>query len=142
MYRNYTRTDDHSELLEKLEEYIKDEIFDGLYYQELSKIAPLYSQRELLISMSNDEKRHANEFMNIVKIYNPAFVMPIVPVPVINESFKTATVNRIIDEVDAYKKYGKDYISAVNKSLADLFFNSRTDENIHAHKLNVILHTL
>lgn len=142
MYRNFSRASNSEDFMKKLNEFIKDELHDNLYYQKLSTLAIKESHKKLLLEIANDEKEHANAFINIMKLYDKNYVVPTVEVPNITLDFKTAIINRILSELADYKKYGKLYLSAQIKELADLYFNIRTDENIHAHKLTIILSTI
>lgn len=142
MYDETSRNEIVNELTKKLEEYIKDELSDSLYYEILSRTSPNDKQRNILIEMSKEEKQHAITFIGIIsRLSGKEYVLPNIEAPKVPE-YRTALIHRIIDEADDFRKYGIDYMLAPSNALNNAYFAIMLGENVHAHKLNALLNGL
>jgi rubrerythrin len=120
-------------------EYIADEMRDSRYYTILSAMAPTERGRDLLLEFSQDEWSHAQRLMRAYtmltgRVYTP----PMVEDPLVPEYYEALKV-RILAETADYKKYGVKYLAACNPCLKDMFFMFRTDEAIHAMRMQILL---
>lgn len=128
--------------LKDLEEYIYDEIKDSRYYEILSKKAPNKLSKSILAEFSSDERRHSENFMNAYLMLTGRMYMP----PAIEDpsvpKYKDALNERVIAETNDYKKYGEKYLQVDYPYLKDLFFMTRTDEAIHAIRMQILYNNM
>ncbi len=136
-------TNNKHELAIRLEDYVKDELGDNLYYEELAKMAPTDMEKSVILGFANDEKHHAEIFTDILqKITRKPYQAPQIEKPVMPNNYRDALLVRIRNESNDYKKYGNEYLAAKNFELKNAFLRASMDENIHAERLLYLLELL
>lgn len=120
-------------------EYIGDEMKDSRYYAILAQQAPTQRAKDLLMEFSADEWTHSQRLMRAYhmltgKVYAPPPVEE-PAVPEYNEALKV----RILAETADYRKYGEKYLAACNACLKEMFYALRTDEAMHAMRMQILL---
>ena len=127
-------------LVERLKEYVDDELSDSLYYDILSERAPDEEQKQLLLEFSRNEKDHAETFARaITMITGKKYVLPFVGRPAVPSDYHEALKKRVINESGDFRKYGNEYLEAKTPFLKDAFYKARTDENVHALRILYML---
>ena len=123
-------------LIERLKEYVNDELSDSMYYDILSERAPNEQQMKLLLEFSSDEKTHAETFARaITMMTGKKYVLPFVNRPIIPSDYDEALRKRVINESGDFRKYGDEYLEATTPFLKNAFYKARTDENVHALRI-------
>lgn len=130
------------ELLELIEkEAIEGEKKDTLFYGYLINAAPNNEQKDIIIQIQTDEKRHKDMFMQIYKdLTNTQIEMSdneenIVLPDCYLDGIKQALEN----ELGVVKTYRKIYEGLCDKTHRDMLFEIITDELIHGSKYNYII---
>lgn len=128
---------DHK-LISDLEGYIIKELYDSLYYKALAEKAPTRLAKEILMEFCRDEKSHAESFMEAYHhLTGKVFESPPeenIHIPCFEEALK----NRMLEETNDYKIYGKQYVDASCKHLKDLFFMAKISEGLHAMRIPLL----
>jgi rubrerythrin len=129
-----------SQLIRDIQEYIMDELSDSQYYSILATKAPTQRAKEIILEFSQDEKLHAENFMQVYYFMTGQRYCPLyIPTPQVPD-YEEALKQRIIAETNDYKKYGIKYLETkCNPYLSDLFFMTRTYEAIHAMRIPILL---
>ena len=123
-------------LIERLKEYVNDELSDSMYYDILSERAPNEQQMKLLLEFSSDEKIHAETFARaITMMTGKKYVLPFVNRPIIPSDYDEALRKRVINESGDFRKYGDEYLEATTPFFKTAFYKARTDENVHALRI-------
>lgn len=128
----------HQKIIDDIKEYICHELKDSIYYMELSLKAPTSLAKEILLRLSNDEKCHAESFMQAYYYLTGRMFTPLIDDFPIIPDFEAALRNRMLAETNDYKKYGERYLEAPNKYLSNLFFLIKTVEAQHAMKIPIL----
>lgn len=125
---------------EKLEMYIKAELGDEIFYEELAKMAPNADDCRILLEIAEEEGKHAKIFQRIYKRMTGIDYAPEIEMPQMMGSYQDILRDRVIDESGDYRKYGKQYLMTMHDmELKDAYYNTRTDENVHALRLLYLL---
>ncbi|MEM1483631.1 ferritin-like domain-containing protein [Oscillospiraceae bacterium PP1C4] len=127
-------------ILQKLQVYINAELGDAALYRELAKIAPDENAHVLLLEFAEDEQSHADEFKRIYRAITGHSYNPAVPPVVLKDSYRDILQDRVLDESEDFRKYGKQYLQTTqNIPLRNAYYRARTDENVHALRLLYLL---
>lgn len=125
---------------QRIKMYIEDEERDAIIYKQLSNIATSTKSREILFELSTDEQRHSDMLKKIYYKITGRNYAPLVVPPELNRNFNDVILNQILEETEGFRKYEEQYrLNEKNKLFKDIYFKTKTDENIHANKLIYIL---
>lgn len=120
-------------------EYITDELSDSRYYTILAGMAPTQRGRDLLMEFGRDEWNHAQTMMQAyAALTGQGFTPPATEDPAVPEYGEALKV-RILAETADYRKYGEKYLAACSPWLKNMFFRFRTDEAMHAMRMQVLI---
>jgi hypothetical protein len=126
-------------LISDISQYITDEMRDSKYYMILASLAPTLRGKDILMEFSRDEWTHSQNLINAYTILTgQAYRQPSAESPVVPE-YNEALKVRILAETADYKKYGEKYLAACSPYLKHMFFMLRTDEAMHAMRMQILL---
>ena len=124
-----------------VKEAIEDEKADEMFYDYLISKAPSVEQKDLIVGIRDDERKHHNYFMEIYKHYikdnefsnkKIDFIRP--------DSYILGIKKAKLGELNAVKKYRDIYSGLPSNYYRGMLFEIITDELIHAHKYDLILY--
>ncbi len=125
-------TENNSKLLQIIEDSIKDEMKDQLFYERLMDFLN-DEDKEIANSMALDEIKHQKLLSHIYKLLGgsepPKFEADEV---VLKGSAPENISDAILDEAEAAKFYRELMLSSENGDIRDIFFEIMTDEANHA----------
>ncbi len=140
---DYKLSQKKEDIVARIEEYIKDELTDAAYYEELKKMAPTESERVLIEEIIKDERLHADRLSLVVsKLTGKEYTFPAIEPPVIPSNYQEALRQRFKGETNGFERYATEYINAKNDDLKKLFYQLGIEENIHAERLLLLLDLL
>ncbi|MEW9093820.1 MAG: ferritin-like domain-containing protein [Clostridiaceae bacterium] len=126
--------------LDLIKEAVQDERNDELTYDYLIKMAPTKEEKEIIISIRNDERKHRKWFKEIYRCYTgkdiestdcEKFVKP--------KSYVEGIKRALFGELGAVEKYRIIRMGLPNRYQRDILLEIFTDEMKHATKYNYIL---
>ncbi|MBU5482861.1 ferritin-like domain-containing protein [Clostridium sp. MSJ-11] len=126
--------------LDLIKEAVQDERNDELTYDYLIKMAPTKEEKEIIMSIRNDERKHRKWFKEIYKCYTgqdiestdcEKFVKP--------KSYVEGIKRALFGELAAVEKYRIIRMGLPNRYQRDILLEILTDEMKHATKYNYIL---
>ncbi|MDV4151336.1 DUF5661 family protein [Clostridium sp. AL.422] len=129
------------EALALIKESIQDERKDELFYDYLISLAPTKEEKDIIISIRDDERKHNKYFREIYAFYtgkivsspsNVTFEKP--------ESYIAGIRKAKFGELSAVEKYRDLRAGIPDKYHRDMVFEILTDELKHAHKYDYILY--
>lgn len=127
-----------SNFSDDLAEFIKDELYDGLFYTAMAEIAPDSDAKQILLQIADEENSHAKnlmrEFYRLTgKNYQAKNDFEEIP------PFRNALTERIKVEIHGFKTYYKQSLNAPNRILGNLFSETAAEEAEHAMLLLMLL---
>jgi rubrerythrin len=147
MYRNTNVNTDMPKTYKTLEEALKivkeavmDEREDELFYNYLISVAPTQEEKDIIVTIRNDERKHNKLFRGIYKAFTGNDIET--PANVDFEKPKTyidGIKKALFGELGAVERY-RDIIAGLpTRYYRDMVFEILTDEQKHADKYNYIL---
>ncbi|MHA6531910.1 ferritin-like domain-containing protein [Paenibacillus sp. BAC0078] len=132
--RVYYRNDDM--VLKLIEQSIQGERNDEVFYDFLIKLAPTEQEREVIIGIRNDERKHRAMFRNLYTqltgMAPPAAEEAVEELPA---SYLEGIEKALLGELKAFEKYRTLYLH-INPLYRDWIFEIMTDEIKHAGYYN------
>ncbi|MCL2621532.1 MAG: ferritin-like domain-containing protein [Firmicutes bacterium] len=127
-------------LKQKLEQYITSEIADSALYTALAELAKTSISKQVLLQIASEEAGHAKAFGEVYKsAYGAEFVADKPTQILPKEDYNEIIRDRILDEIEDYRKYNKDATMPESEALKRIYAKNSIDENTHAVKLLDIL---
>lgn len=126
-------------VVEKMRDYIANELEDSDYYKELSKQAPNDGYRLLLESIADDKLRHAAELRTMYRQLTGKGYSPVVPKAVLDDSFSEMVRSRVLRETDGYLEYMREAMKAENTDEKNILNRFACDKNAYSSRLLYML---
>lgn len=132
--------EDLNRALELVKEAVQDERSDELLYDYFISVAPTQEEKDIIISIRDDERNHRKWFREIYKEFTgkniesangEAFTRP--------KSYIEGISKAVFGELSAMEKYRIIREGLPSRYYRDLVFRILTDEMKHATKYNYIL---
>ena len=132
--------EDLDRALELVKEAVQDERSDELFYDYLISVATTQEEKDIIISIRNDERNHRKWYREIYKIFTgknientegESFTKP--------KSYIEGISKAVFGELSAMEKYRIIREGLPSRYYRDLVFQILTDEMKHATKYNYIL---
>lgn len=141
----HNNLNESSKSLEKVMMLVKDSIDaekeDELYYDYLASIAPSPEQKHIIASIRDDETKHQKYLKEIYKFFTEQDIHPSSNIKIEKTvSYIDGIKKSKLEELNAVKKYREIRAGILNPYYRDVLFEILTDELIHAHKLDYLLH--
>ncbi|MDP4117820.1 MAG: ferritin-like domain-containing protein [Bacillota bacterium] len=125
--------------MQTLRTYIDGELKGNLTYSQLAKIAPFAEDRKILMSMAEDELKHANMFKNIyLKMFGRNYSPDITVEPISGDYYNNLR-EMVMDEGNDFRTYAHEYMNTRNEMLRNAYATAAVDENVHADRLLMLL---
>lgn len=129
------------EALILVKEAIQGERDDELFYDYLISIAPTQEEKDIIITIRDDEKKHNQYFREIYKLYTGE---DIYLSPAANSEKPKSYIEGIkkakLGELRAVEKYRDIRAGIPHSYFRDMVFEVVTDELKHAHKYDYVLY--
>lgn len=129
----------YDKLSDEVSIYIQNELRGSTFYLELARSAPTDNAWRILREFGNDEKVHAEQFIQAYYSLTSRIYIPEIPIVPEIPDYQEALKKRMLVEITDYREYGDRYIEAPNKYLKDLFFMVKMAEARHAMRMPVLL---
>lgn len=128
------------EALKLIEQAIKGEREDELFYDYLIAEAPSQEDKEIIVSIRDDEIKHNRMFRTIYEAFTGKSVQSPTEVQFQKPSSYTEGVKKaLLGELKAVENYRNIRAGLPNRYYRDMVFEILTDELKHASKYNLIL---
>lgn len=143
--RNNTVVDDEiislNAALEQVKSSIGDEKKDELFYEQLINMAPDENSRDIISSISDDEKKH-NEILRFVysNITGEVLETPDEKITLDEMTYIDSLEKAFLGEIAAVKKYRRIMGAMPNSKMHTLLMAIMTDEIRHASLYNYLIH--
>jgi rubrerythrin len=131
-----------NQAIELIRESVGDEKEDEMFYDSLIKQAPTEKEKEIIISIRNDERKH-NQILREL-YYN--FTGQIIPVDTLTSgtenklNYKEQLEKALFGELNAVVKYRRIMGTMPSGNSYTLLMSIMTDELRHASKYNFLIH--
>lgn len=125
--------------VEKMRTYITNELTDAEYYTELSKQAPNDGYRLLLENIADDKMRHATELRAMYRQLTGKGYSPVIPKPVLDNSFSEMVRSRVLRETDGYIEYMREAMKLEDITEKDMLNCLAYDKNAYSSRLLYML---
>jgi rubrerythrin len=131
-----------NQAIELIRTSVGDEKEDELFYEDLIKQAPTEKEKEIIISIRDDERKH-NQILREL-YYN--FTGQIIPVDTLTASaenklnYKEQLEKALFGELNAVVKYRRIMGTMPSGNSYTLLMSIMTDELRHASKYNFLIH--
>jgi rubrerythrin len=131
-----------NQAIELIRKSVGNEKEDELFYDNLIKQAPTEKEKEIIISIRDDERKH-NQILREL-YYN--FTGQVIPVDTMIEnvdsglSYEEQLEKALFGELDAVVKYRRIMGTMPSGSSYTLIMSVMTDELRHANKYNFLIH--
>ncbi len=131
--------EEFNEVIEMIRESVDGEKEDEMFYDYLISIAPTPDEKDIIMEIRNDEKKHNVYFRQIYKDLTGDTIQPngnvIFEKP---ESYIAGIKKALFGELKAVEKYRTIREVMPNRYYRDLLFEIITDELKHAAKYNYL----
>lgn len=133
-----------NEALELIKKSVSDEKEDEMFYDEILKQAPTEKEKNIIMSIRDDERKHNRILRNIyLKFTGQTLPEAQVSQTVTNQIKRTYTENlekALFGELEAVVKYRKIMGAMPDNDSYTLIMSIMTDEIRHACKYNFLIH--
>ncbi|NBD25011.1 ferritin-like domain-containing protein [Paenibacillus sp. T1] len=128
------------EALTLVKQAVAGEREDELFYEYLISVAPSQEEKEIIISIRNDERKHNQMFRKIYQDFTGQSI--VVPANATFEkpvSYLDGIRKALFGELGAVERYRDIRAGLPTRYYRDMVFEILTDEQKHATKYNYIL---
>ncbi|PCL94056.1 rubrerythrin [Paenibacillus lautus] len=128
------------EALTLIEQAVSGEREDELFYDYLISMAPTRQEKEIIISIRDDERKHNRMFRMIYEAFTGRAIQSPTEVQFQKpESFIEGVEKALMGELKAVERYRNIRAGLPNRYYRDMVFEILTDELKHASKYNFIM---
>ncbi|MFB4321275.1 ferritin-like domain-containing protein [Priestia sp. BR_2] len=128
------------EALTLIEQAVSGEREDELFYDYLISMAPTQQEKEIIISIRDDERKHNRMFRMIYEAFTGRAIQSPTEVQFQKpESFIEGVEKALMGELKAVERYRNIRAGLPNRYYRDMVFEILTDELKHASKYNFIM---
>jgi predicted heme/steroid binding protein/rubrerythrin len=125
--------------LKLIKEAVQDERNDELFYDYLISIAPSEDEKEIIVSIRNDERKHNKMFRKIYKDFTGMDIEAVNGEEFENpESYLEGIKKALFGELKAVEKYREIRQGLLGRIYRDMLFEIITDELKHSSKYNYL----
>jgi len=131
---NHYRNDDR--VLQLIQQSIGGERNDELFYDYLIKIAPTQQEKEIIMGIRDDERKHNKMFRALyTQLTGRPPVMPQEAPEPLPSSYLEGIEKALLGELKAFEKYRTIFLN-IRPEYRDVIFEIMTDEIKHASYYN------
>ena len=131
-----------NQAIELIRQSVRNEREDELFYDRLLEQAPTDKEKEIIISIRNDERKHNKILRDLYYNFTGQVIQADMSIPNINNTstYKENLEKALFGELDAVVKYRKILGTMPSGNSYTLLMSIMTDELRHASKYNFLIH--
>lgn len=128
------------EALKLIEQAVSGEREDELFYDYLISVAPTQQEKDIIISIRDDERKHNRMFRMIYQAFTGKTIQSPTEVKFQKpNSYIEGVEKALLGELKAVEKYRNIRAGLPSRYYRDMVFEILTDELKHASKYNLIM---
>ena len=133
-----------NQAVELIRQSVRNEREDELFYNRLLEQAPTEKDKEIIISIRNDESKHNKILRDLYYNFTGQVIQPDMSMPNTNNSstYQDNLEKALFGELDAVVKYRKILGTMPSGNSYTLLMSIMTDELRHASKYNFLIHNV
>lgn len=121
---------------ERLQSYIDQEASGAAAYRRLADMANDITASEMLLEIAEDKAKQAEGLKEVYRLLTGQTYDPAEGIPALGRSFKSALLDRVMEESEEAALYGKEaYIGSQNEQMKKIFHEAAERETFHTLKL-------
>ena len=131
-----------NQAIELIRQSVRNEREDELFYDRLLEQAPTDKEKEIIISIRNDERKHNKILRDLYYNFTGQVIQADMSMPNINNTstYKENLEKALFGELDAVVKYRKILGTMPSGNSYTLLMSIMTDELRHASKYKFLIH--
>lgn len=122
-------------LPQRLQDYIENELNYEAIYRAIADIAPNEKERQLFLEIAENERRHAEKFLQVYVALTGQDYTPQSYPRTMEGPYQFALRQLLINEHKTFQEYHQQFMKTDNMVLKSVCYEAGRNKSDHVHKL-------
>lgn len=126
-------------LPQRLQDYIESELNYEALYRAIADIAPNETERQIFLEIAENERRHAEKFLQIYVALTGQDYTPQTYPRTMEGPYQFALRQLLINEHKTFQEYHQQFMKTDNMALKSVCYEAGRNKSDHVHKLITLI---